>query len=115
MEDNAGLDEAISKRFQVLKGKRYGVAEQAVEEFVRFLNVSLSTSVPWTVEFLELLLLPYAGGEDGGYALPTTWQSKPKIGRWWDWLEDGAQRIANDDADGIHEPMAQAEFEKRFA
>jgi len=95
----------MSKRFQVLRSSRLGVAVQAAEEFTRFLNVTFVHSLPQTVALLEEVLEPYESS-DAVLVLPTTWKAKPKIGRWWEWLEESGSTTV---------PLGLDEFERRFA
>lgn len=113
---DAPLEAVVSKRFQIVRSKRLGVAVQALEELARFLTGAMEHGVSQLVEFLQEVLAPYVvlGGE---LLLPKSWKAKPKIGRWWEWLDDrSATEIT---AKGVEIPSApppidRDEFERRF-
>lgn len=98
-------DATVSKRFGILRNKRLGVNVQAAEEFARFLNNTFTYSLPQTVALIQEVLGPHLVTADE-YRLPMTWKSRPKIGRWWEWLEEEG---------GGDRPLAHDEFERRFA
>lgn len=107
----------MSKRFHVLRSRRLGVHVQAAEELARFLNGTFAHTLPQTVALLHEVLGPYAvtlghGGAAQEYLLPTTWKARPKVGRWWEWLEEGS-RVGH--AGSSRRPVARDEFERRFA
>lgn len=110
---------AMSKKFQVLKGKTLGVHAQATEEFARFLRGAFAHTLPQTVALLEEVLGPYVVvGHRDALQLPTTWTARPKIGRWWEWLEVEARSKGGGHEGGSstgRAPVGQEEFERRFA
>jgi len=101
---------AVSKRYQVLRGKSLGVFAQAAEEFARFLNGTYTQALPQAVALLEEVLSPYAADDDA-FVLPTAWKARPKMGRWWEWLEESGRGGGT----GGSLPVDSAEFEHRFA
>jgi len=105
------LESAISKRFHVLRGKRFGVRAQAAEEFVGFLHGAFAHGVPGTVALLKEVLAPYAEGR-GTFVLPSTWKARPKIGKWWEWLEREGSASNNKGVPGL---VGREEFERQFA
>merc|ERR1712113_712414 len=62
-------------------------------------------ALPQTVALVEEVLAPYDDAH-GSYVLPTTWKARPKIGRWWEWLQESG---------GAAVPIKHEEFERQFA